>query len=245
LRSAKRFSRHLVSSSRGAFSVRLPHIGSLVLAVFLIGCGPRGTVRTDGATGCRDVNELLALAARGELAMSGRVTIDVNQYRVRGRFHLYISAKGDVTLEYTSSGVMGGGREDAAFAFASDTLRVFDREHGDFYEGDDVVELVAGATERRIDVAALLRRITARPVDCDGTEFRPERATGGKGTWNGGEFRLRRDPATNRLLEASWHLASLDADAEITYRWDGPDRLTGLTVEVPAYRWRIRLEADS
>ena len=58
------------------------------------------------------------------LAMKGKVTIDVKQYRVRGRFDMKSDAGGNFTFEFTSSAALGGLHEDVVISCFNDTHKL-------------------------------------------------------------------------------------------------------------------------
>lgn len=199
-----------------------------------------------GPAACSSLDSALATGGLEEgLAMDGRVTIDAEQYRVRGRFTLTLSAQGDLVFEMTSTTAIGGHREDAVFSFFADTLRVLDREHGRYYEGVDVDAMVSDALGADLDVAELVRRVTARPLDCARLEALRLRRDGLDGRIDGGAFEV--GFRAGRIASAVWPLPRTDRagreSLSAAYSWRG-DRLTGLTLWVPEERWRIRLTGE-
>jgi hypothetical protein len=200
--------------------------------------------------GCARLDSLLlesGLAAG--IHMEGKATIDVEQYRVRGRFALRLSPGGDLTFEITSTTMLGGRREDAVLSFYADTLRVLDREGGSYYEGEDAGAFVAEGLGHPIDLAELLRRATGRAPDCrrvSGVGHR--RARGGVevvGRIDGEDFRL--EFVGPRLARAFWPLPLAGRRArdtmEARYQWRG-EALAELVLYVPERRWRIKLSAE-
>lgn len=181
---------------------------------------------------------------QGPLEMEGQALIDVNQYRVRGRFLLSIVPPGDVRFEYQSSGVMGGGREDVIFSYFADTLRVLDRERGEFYEGDAVRELVEDGVGDRADVRELVRRLVLVVPACERLA-RVERSKHRlEGRLDNEPFRI--DTAGTRVTGARWPspvATSMGDELEVSYEWDG-DGLAGMTLWMPRHRWRIRLQKE-
>jgi hypothetical protein len=177
--------------------------------------------------------------------MDGKVTIDAEQYRVRGRFTLTLSPAGDLVFEMTSTTAIGGHREDAVFSFFADTLRVLDREHGHFYEGADVDAMVSDALGADLDVAELVRRVAARPLDCTRVGALRVRPDGLDGHLDDGAFEV--GFRAGRIASAVWPLPRNDRagreSLSAAYSWRG-GRLTGLTLWVPEERWRIRLTGE-
>jgi len=217
----------------------------------LWGCA-RHTDRSPPATAasCRALDSLLANGGlRGAPPMRGRATIDVNEYRVRGRFVLTVSEGGDVLFEFTSNAV-GAGREDAVVSLFADTLRVLDRERGAYHEGTAVDDLVAEAAGFGVDAAEVMRRVVGVAPPCDrlsalrieGSAEAPAvsaRLDGGGVTVRFGDGRLRSSewPAPFAGTARSERLA-------VSYRWAGAAPAE-ITVLVVGLRWRIRLQADS
>jgi len=199
---------------------------------------------------CRTLDSLLAHGGlRGAPTMRGRATIDVNEYRVRGRFALTVSAGGNAVFEFTSSSV-GGGREDAVVSFFSDTLRVLDRERGAYHEGAAVDDLIAEVAGFQVDAAEVIRRMIGIPPPCRRLaelriEGSPESAVvsvrldghGATVRFGGGRVRSCEWPAPFTGTSRSERLA-------VSYSWKG-EVGEEITVWVPGLRWRIRLQSDS
>jgi len=200
----------------------------------------------EGPAACSALDSALAASGLGDgVEMQGKVTIDAEQYRVRGRFTLGLSAGGDLVFEMTSTTAIGGHREDAVFSFYADTLRVLDREHGNYYEGAEVDAMVSDALGAELDVAELVRRVSARRIDCSRVETLRLRPDGLDGRIEGGAFEVRF--RAGRIASAQWPLPRTDRagreSLSASYSWQG-DRLTGLTLWVPEERWRIRLTSE-
>ena len=187
------------------------------------------------------------LRARGlprPMAMKGRATFDVEQYRVRGRFELRLDAAAGAVLEFSGSTLLGGHREDIVASLAGDTLRILDRERGRFYEGAGVDDFIREETRAAGDWSRAVRRILAEPGvgPVDRAEFRSDDV---RGRLADGEFRLRWE--RGRLVEADWPdpaPGETFADRlEVRYRWEGevPVRLEA---RLPGRGWRFQLEAD-
>ncbi len=231
-------------------------VSLMLLVVFgsaLSGCthftGSPGNV-LPGDTACALLDSALASSGlRQPLAITGKVTIDVNQYRVRGRFGLRITEAHDLAFEMTSTTLLGGHREDAVLSFYADTLRVLDRERGRYYEGEEVNALVTDGTKVSLDLAELLHGVTARTPDCRRVTAlrRKDDGDGGlrlQGLIDGREFEIRFE--RGRLTEARWPLPLRDRGrgdtVETRYTWVG-NRLTAFVVHVPERRWRIKLRS--
>jgi hypothetical protein len=175
--------------------------------------------------------------------MSGRATFDVDSYRVRGHFKLDLAANGDAVLEFSGSTLLGGHREDAVISLSSDTLRVFDRERGHLYEGDEVSRMVEQGTHTHGNWVTALERVLAS--DCPGIETVHADETGLSGSGPDGPFSLKVEGG--RLVEATWPNPAPSETfrdrLEVRYRWKG-GRIDLVEAFLPTRGWRIRLEAD-
>ncbi len=195
------------------------------------------------ASDCRAVDSLLAHARLRQVHVRGRATIDVDDYRVRGRFLLDVDADGAMTLAIESTVGMGSRREDVVVAWAADTLRVLDRERGDYWEGEAVDARLAEALDEPVDAGALVRRVLLA-LRCAAFDGARARADGLAGRLEGEPFRVAL--RHGRPERAEWP-APVGRDGSerlrVEYRWiDG--RLRGLTVRIPGRRWRLRLDGE-
>lgn len=212
-----------------------------------IGKGGREVVPDDVACAVLD-SALAGSGLRADVAMAGKVTIDVNQYRVRGRFELTLDPEGNLTFDMNSTTLLGGHREDAVLSFFDDQLYVLDRERGQLHEGTDVDHLVAEGAGVDVDLGELLRLVTARHPDCARvTAVRRSPENGSiEGLIDGGRFELRFE--RGRLSWGRWMLPLRSRSGrdqlEATYSWSGR-QLTGFTVYVPDRRWRIKLSGEA
>jgi hypothetical protein len=227
-----------------------------LLALFLPACfsARNGDVRpSDGDSGCRIVDSSLTRSGwRDGLEMSGKVTFDVKQYRIKGRFRMEAQSNGDLVFEFTGTMAMGGHHEDAVLSYYGGELRILDRERGRFYEGPEVDQLVQDGLGEGWDVAGLIRMVTARPPDCLllSDISRTTSASGSRvnGRLDGDRFRL--DFSDSGLTRASWPLIPEKGGEdrlEITYEWKktaGADnsRLVGVVLYLEGRRWRIKLD---
>ena len=222
----------------------------MAAALLIAGCSltGRGGPSIQGSRACAVVDSAFSASGlRDGLEVTGHTTIDVNQYRVNGRFTLRVSETGDMILEFTSTSPMGGSREDVVLSYWQDTLRVFDRERGRFFERGEVDELVEEGVGFEVDLAQVLRRVFLHPPDCERfTEIR--RADDGgdlTGRIDGERFGMSFEGG--RIARADWPAPFRGAVAserlEVDYRWEG-GRLTGLTILAPVRRWRVRLVAE-
>jgi hypothetical protein len=222
----------------GACAGRAPHAGEFEPA--------------DAAT-CRRVDSLLAGSGWAEpFEMNGRMTMDVEQYRVQGRFELDWDGHGGFTLRFTGTMLLGGRREDVVVALRGDTLRVLDRERGRYYEGAEVDALVKEGTELEWDLAEGIGRITARPMDCERLQRVSVRdgPNGGVSGWvDGAPFEVTF--AGGYVRETVWPVmvaGRADDRMKVAYTWGektgGGRELRELIVFLEGRRWRVKLQAS-
>jgi hypothetical protein len=178
-------------------------------------------------------------------SMSGHATFDVDQYRVRGRFVLEAGSGGELSFEFSGSTLLGGHREDVAVVLAGDTLRVFDRERGRFYEGDEVDRMVEDGTGVRGDWVGAIAH-AAGSFRCRQVQRVHMTDTGAAGELSPGSFRL--DVKDGRLTKGTWPdpvgSDTFSDRLEIRYAWRGAV-LSQLVAALPERGWRVRLDADA
>ena len=221
---------------------------SLVAILALPACRQR--VATDGLAGydaCAAVDSLLRSAGPARpFALSGHARLDVEQFRFRGRFRWEGNDAGGTAIEFSGSTLFGGHREDVLVSLAEDTLRVFDRERGRFYEGAALDDLIWDATRARADWAAVVAQVFMVPRRCTAMSSVVFDADGVRGLEGGEPFRmvLTRE---RRVDRATWpdpaRNGTFDDRLEIHYDWrDGAPR--EITASLPARGWRLRLNDD-
>ncbi len=202
-----------------------------------------------GEAACAKLDSVLASAGPARpWSMAGDALLDVDQFRFRGRFRLDVTATGDCTLELGGSTLFGGHREDVVVSLAGDTLRVFDRERGRFYEGDELDALIRESTHADADWSRVVARVFLLPGSCGGIESLIEDGDDGdgvRGAESGATFRL--DVEGGRVTRALWpnpiESATFDDRLDVSYRWDG-DRIAEATARLPERGWRARLTAS-
>jgi hypothetical protein len=195
--------------------------------------------------------------------MTGRVKIDVKQYRVTGWFRMTSTGDGDVTFEFTGTMALGGHHEDVVVSFHGGELRILDRERARFYEGAEADALIRDGLDVDWNLAQLIRRITAQPPDCERLSTVSYSRRGGsarlEGRLDGKRFKLEFEGG--RIVEASWQVQSElgpEDRMNVTYRWEianqagdaqnGQAALRGATLRqvvvfVEGRRWRVKLDA--
>ena len=175
-------------------SRRIAYVPWLVVAATLSlgGVGCRQGVDPSALSGdaaCAALDSVLVSAGPSRpYSMSGDAVVDVEQFRFRGHFRLDASADGDAVIELGGSTLFGGHREDVVVSLVDDTLRVFDRERGHFYEGEDLDALIWDATRARADWARVVGEMLASPTRCDAVDALTRTACGegtsaGRSAW--------------------------------------------------------------
>ena len=213
-------------------------------ALVFSSCGPWGfrgeSLPVDA--GCERVaDELRGTFAEG-IESSGRATIDVNQYRVRGQYRLTIHANGNVTLEFFGTTALGGHREDIVLSLHDGTVHLLDRERGGYYHGTAVDSVAEAGAEMRVDVAAVMSLLAGTPPECarmSDVNAGPDEI---RGRLDARSFRLV--SRGGRLVEARWPapVSRERMSLVVEYEWEDGG-LSRLTVSVPEMRWRVRLSA--
>lgn len=199
-----------------------------------------------GDAACAALDSLLLSSGPDRpLTMTGDAVLDIEQFRFRGHFRIDATAGGDAMIELGGSTLFGGNREDVVVSFVDDTLRVFDRERGRFYEGEDLEALIGDATRTRADWGGVVARLLALPAHCDGIEALVRDDDGARGRDSRGSFRLVTEGG--RLTRATWpnpiEGATFDDRLEVRYDWQGT-RVSEVTAGLPVRGWRARLTAS-
>jgi hypothetical protein len=186
---------------------------------------------------------MAASGLRDPILSRGKVTIDANQYRVRGRYILTIDEDLNVTFEFNSSTLAGSHVEDVVVSMYQDTLRVLDRERGSYYEGKDVEQRVQESSDIAVIAAEVVRRIAGQIPPCSDLsdiDLGDERV---RGRSSGYPFEISfRD---GLVSSARWASPFPDENEhlELSYRWED-QKLDGLTIFMPGQRWRVKLSDE-
>ena len=179
------------------------------------------------------------------LSMSGEAVIDVEQFRFRGHFRLDRAASDDVVIELGGSTLFGGHREDVVISLADDTLRVFDRERGRFYEGAELDEMISDATGARANWARVAADVLVLPNPAAPVEALVLGSDGASGKLPRGAFRVVVEEG--RVTRATWPDPIVEGTfsdrLEVRYRWRG-NVLEEITARLPERGWRVRWTAS-
>jgi hypothetical protein len=228
----------------GAFSRLLPALLALACS-----CGAPIADRGEGIHGgvaCDSLDSMLGrMFPATPWSMEGRATFDVDDYRVRGRFRLWVASRDRLGFEFEGTTLFGGHHEDVVVSVSGDTLRIFDRERGSFYEGAQVDDLVWRGTHARGDWVAAVREVAGLEPGCDDRSELRDEVDHVSGLVRGGAFVLTLDG--RRVDRASWPdptRSETHADRlEVRYDWsDGA--LREVTIALANRGWRIRLTAS-
>ena len=231
-------------------------MGAALLAVGCAGSRDEGArFEPAGEAACRSVDSVFALSGwREPMELTGRVKLDVKQYRVQGRFRADFAGDGDFTFEFAGTMAMGGHHEDVVVSFQEGELYVLDRERGRLYEGDETDDLIREGLGMEWNMVDLVRRITAWPPACDRlsrTVVEPKGDDGAtvKGRVGGESFRA--DFKEGRIEKASWPVVAGERNDDrlsLEYRWrsdpGGRRSLEELVAFLEGRRWRMILDVD-
>lgn len=226
--------------------------GLLALSLVAILSSPacRQRVAGSGLAGPEACAALDSLWASGgptrPLSMSGHARLDVEQFRFRGRFRLQQTDGGGAAIEFSGSTLFGGHREDLVVSLTDDTLRVFDRERGRFYEGTMLDDLIWDGTRTRADWAVVVAEVFMVTRPCHGMSEVVFDEDGVRGLEGGQPFHIELT-GERRIDRATWpdpiREGTFDDRLEIDYDWS-EGVLQGITASLPARGWRVRLNRD-
>jgi hypothetical protein len=178
-------------------------------------------------------------------SLTGGVTFDVEDYRVRGRYRLSVNAAATAVFEFEGSMLFGGHREDVMLSLSGDTLRVLDRERTAYYQGEQVTDLIEKGTGVRGDWVPALRAALGFAPSCNDALEMHYDGEHISGVLDRGVFILTLDG--DRLSRASWpdptRSRTFSDRLEIRYSWKD-DRVSEVRIAQPVRGWRIILTRD-
>jgi hypothetical protein len=244
------------ANARGGASYRRAVLCTALLALSCAGSGgERARFEPAAEAACRSLDSVFALSGwREPMESTGRVKLDVKQYRVQGRFRARFVGDGDFTFEFTGTMALGGHHEDVVVSFQRGTLYVLDRERGRLYEGDETDQLIREGLGMAWKMGDLVRWITAWPPACNrlsgvAVASRGDGGATARGRVDGHSFQA--EFTRDRLEEASWPLMDGDRSDDrlsLRYWWrsdaGGRAVLDELVAYVEGRRWRMVLEVD-
>ncbi|MFH1754225.1 MAG: hypothetical protein ABIA59_00850 [Candidatus Latescibacterota bacterium] len=187
------------------------------------------------------------------MSMTGKITFDVEQYRIRGQFALTAHLGGDVAFEFSNSALFGSQHEDIAMSIADGVVRALDRERGRYYEGAQVDEQLIDMIGLDLDVREMISLILGAPPDCGGLQdTKISLSRSGEVIFDAcageGDVRIVFDEEKRRIRRLEWpvrfdngHSSRLTAE----YLWEESGRstpvLARLVLLVEEKNWRIKL----
>jgi hypothetical protein len=183
-------------------------------------------------------------------ALKGKATVDADQHRFRGKVDVFTPGAGEVTFEFVSTMLFGTQREDFVFSVRGDTMRILDRERGQYFEGEDAEIYLAEALGVEFGVAEALRLTVGGPPPCgamDEVEVETESDGGFRvsGRSRGASFHVRFSSRRHRLQELSWPLLERGETRDrllVRYEW-AEEALREVTMWMETREWRCRITA--
>jgi hypothetical protein len=240
------------------FPLRRAHL-FILLSTILSACGPAPRQSIDSRLStCAVLDSFYDNSGfTASLSLSGKATVDANQYRLRGKINVDRDPSGDVLIEFVSTILFGAKREDFLLSLAADTLRIVDRERGRYYEGDAAEDLLRESFDAAVDIKSLIRLALGEPPDCGPmNDVGVHSGSGGAFVFSG---RLSEEPfrivfagERGRIDEVLWPVRLEDHGMDrlkIVYDWEenAPRRpwLREIVITVEGREWRCRITAAS
>ena len=135
---------------------------ALIIAV-TSGCATSGGTPTPSI--CAQFDSFYAHSGfEAPLTITGKATVNANQYQIRGIIRAEFHPFGDVYMDFSSSVLFGSQIEDFFLSLVSDTLRIVDRERGQIYEGEQAAEFLREALAMDFDVVHHAEASRRRPA---------------------------------------------------------------------------------
>jgi hypothetical protein len=187
------------------------------------------------------------------LAMTGKITFDVEQYRIRGQFTLAANPNGEMNFEFSNSTLFGNQHEDISMSIADGAVRVLDRERAKYYEGEDVDAALMEMVGLNLDVREIVSLVLGTMPPCDNLQGKTISLS------RSGEIvfasraldedaRIVFDEGKRRIRRLEWPLSFTEGKIsrlQVEYTWepseDGSPILERLVLSVPEKGWRIKL----
>lgn len=188
------------------------------------------------------------------VTLQGTVTVDANQYRVRGKTRIETTPDGDISVDFASSVLFGSRREDFFFSVVSDTLRILDRERGEFYESSNAARFMRENLGMDFDPKAVIVMALGKAPNCRDIAGlnRDARSNGDirfSGEASGEQFSVVFAAAHRKLREIKWPLRLEEGRDElrVTYDWkegsEGTYRLRQVVIRLREREWRCKITA--
>lgn len=212
----------------------------------LSGCAPKGVVDRDVVCAAYDSS----YAESGfdvPVTLTGKATIDVDQQRVRGMIRAEFYPSGDIYFDFSSSMMFGSHSEDFFVSMKDDTLRIVDRERGEYFQGEEAAHFLRETLGMDFDVMETMRLAAGGRPRCERLEsVSAQPGADGEmkytGRSDGEPFEVVFGPGEGRLVRSHWPLADDRRRDRLSaeYRWSGAS-LDQLTMQLEVRAWRCRI----
>jgi hypothetical protein len=227
----------------------------LLCSLIIMGCAGRGRKHAlEGADPCATLDSLYASAGfESPLSMTGKITFDVEQYRIRGQFTLTADPQGEMGFDFSSSVLFGSRHEDISMSITGGVVRVLDRERGMYYEAEEVDAQLTEMIGLKLDVGEIIPLVLGAPPPCGNLQDKDiGLSRNGEvvfaSRFLGRDVRVVFDDGTRKISKLVWPL-SFDsgetASLEVDFTWhqlEGEGRvLKRLVLTVPRKGWRVKL----
>ncbi len=212
---------------------------------------------TTGGAPCAAFDSLYAHSGfEKAVTLKGKAVVDADQFRVRGFVKLQVEPTGDVVCEFASSVFFGGHVEDFVLSIVADTMRIVDRERGQYFEGDRAEDFLGESLRMGFGVRRTLGlALGGRPgcEEVDGLQIVTGRRgeVRVRGRVDGRGFELEFSANRRRLIRAVWPVAGGPLGDRLTlkYDWDesagGSLQLREVVMQLEEREWRCKLIAAS
>ncbi len=188
------------------------------------------------------------------ITLHAKVTVDADQYRIRGKSRIETKPTGDISFDFSSSVFFGAHREDFFFSIVADTLRILDRERGQYYESADAARYMEDILGMDFDAKTVMLIALGRTPSCDEIEsLRREARANGEvrfvGEVTGQPFEVVFGAEHRRLKEISWPLRREKRrdQVRVTYQWtkgnDAGFTLRQVVIRLLEREWRCKITA--
>ncbi|UCG50975.1 MAG: hypothetical protein JSW58_12340 [Candidatus Latescibacterota bacterium] len=222
-----------------------------------LGCGSKAIRLGTERTVCSVLDSLYRTSGfEKPLTLHGKATIDAKQRRVRGKIRVDARPPDQFVFEFTSSILFGSQREDFVFSLVADTLRIIDRERGEYYEADDADRMLREMLETDLAIKQVVSLATGGRPSCDDmTDLGFRMGSKGRvvftGRYGGESFRVVFAAGHRRLEEITWPLLLEGRAADrlrVIYDWEatkeGNVALRGIVMSVETKEWRCKIRSS-
>jgi hypothetical protein len=247
----------MVSRRSSLFTFVHPCTIGIFSCLIVMGCAAQGQKHAlSEADPCVMLDSLYASAGfEATLSMTGKITFDVEQYRIRGQFTLTVHPEGQMGFEFSSSAMFGSRHEDISMSITGGVVRLLDRERGMYYEAEEVDVQLREMLGLNLDVREVLSLVLGAMPPCgDLQDKKVGLSRNGEVVFASSvrdrDVRIVFDEGRRTIHKFIWPLAfdgGKAASLEVDYTWEqvegeGPV-LKRLVLSVPDKGWRIKLVA--